>query len=252
VEDLQHIDKVQADITEGTLWPERSLLTIIAPEVVPATERIVEYLSSEYQVPINVVFFRYFEDHGHRYLAQAWLIDQAIAAAPTTSMAAKAKEPWNGRDWYISYGESPGGRAWENAAKYGFVSAGGGDWFSRTIRKPPVGAGVFTHIPKSGYVGVGEVAGEATPFDSAVVEVDGEPVRLADQPLLGTYESAETSGCCPSAGHTPDPERRQSGCRECSPTKTALPSTVTSSHWRTWSGRSTSTTRRCETDATND
>jgi hypothetical protein len=163
-------------------------LTIIASEVDPATERIVEYLSSEYQVPINVVFFRYFEDSGHRYLARTWLLDQAVTAAPKASATSRAKEPWNGRDWYISYGEYTGGRSWDDARQFGFVSAGGGDWFSRTIRNPPVGARVFTHIPKSGYVGVGEVLGEATPFDSATVEIDGEQRKLADLPLVGGYQ----------------------------------------------------------------
>jgi hypothetical protein len=51
-------------------------LTIIASAVNPATERIVEYLVNQYSVPVNVVFFRYFEDEGHRYLARTWLIDQ--------------------------------------------------------------------------------------------------------------------------------------------------------------------------------
>jgi hypothetical protein len=167
--------------------PSGHRMTIIASEVDAATERIVEYLVSEYQVPINVVFFRYFQDHGHQYLARTWLIDQAAVVAPKSSAASKAKEPWNERDWYVSYGEYPGGRAWEDARRYGFVSAGGGEWFSRTIRKPPVGARVFTHIPRSGYVGVGEVIGEAMPFNEATVEVQGIRRELADLPLEGSY-----------------------------------------------------------------
>jgi hypothetical protein len=58
-------------------------LTIIASAVDVATERIVEYLAGEYGVPVNVVFFRYFEDEGHRYLARTWLIDQDRAPEPT-------------------------------------------------------------------------------------------------------------------------------------------------------------------------
>jgi hypothetical protein len=163
-------------------------LTIIASEVDPATERIVEYLSTEYRVPINVVFFRYFEDGGHQYLARTWLIDQARAAAATPPSAARAKEAWNGRDWYVSYGEYPGGRSWDDARQYGFVSAGGADWYSRTIRKPPAGARIFTHIPKAGYVGVGEVIAQASPFDIVTVEVDGQPRKLAELPLVGSYQ----------------------------------------------------------------
>jgi hypothetical protein len=45
--------------------------------------------------------------------------------------------------------------------KYGFISAGGGEWFSRTLKNLPLGARVFASIPKCGYVGVGTVIGEA-------------------------------------------------------------------------------------------
>jgi hypothetical protein len=41
------------------------------------------------------------------------------------------KADWNGQDWYVAFGEDSGHRAWEDASKYGFVSAGGGPWFSR-------------------------------------------------------------------------------------------------------------------------
>lgn len=162
-------------------------LTIIASAVDVATERIVEYLVDEYKVPVNVVFLRYFEDQGHRYLARTWLIDQDRAPEPTGGSTSKAKEPWIGRDWYVSFGEFPDGRRWEDAVKYGFVSAGGGEWYSRSIRKLPPGARIFTHIPKAGYVGVGTVTGEPMPFAEATVDIDGQRRRLADLPLDGNY-----------------------------------------------------------------
>jgi hypothetical protein len=162
-------------------------LTIIASAVDPATERIVEYLVEEYSVPLNVVFFRYFEDEGHRYLARTWLIDQERTPETFGGRTAKSKEVWNGRDWYVSFGEFAGGRSWTDAAKYGFVSAGGGEWYSRSIRKLPIGARIFVHIPKNGYVGVGFVTGDPMPFPEAIVDVDGEQCRLADLPLDGSY-----------------------------------------------------------------
>jgi hypothetical protein len=94
---------------------------------------------------------------------------------------------WNGRDWYVSFGEFPDGRRWEDAVKYGFVSAGGGEWYSRSIRKLPVGARIFTHIPKAGYVGVGIVTGEPMPFAEATVDTKGQQQRLADLALTGNY-----------------------------------------------------------------
>ncbi|MGV9455127.1 endonuclease NucS domain-containing protein [Streptomyces sp. NPDC003635] len=162
-------------------------LTVVAGEVDAATERIVTYLASGYEVPINVLFFRYFEDEGRSYLARTWLIEDAEPAAPVGGSKGQ-REPWNGTDWYVSFGDDDSGdRSWEDAVRYGFVSAGGGDWFSRTLRSLPLGARVFTHIPKSGYVGVGTVSGEPHPFEEAVVSVDGAPRRLAELPVKGRY-----------------------------------------------------------------
>jgi hypothetical protein len=55
-------------------------LTVVASEMDAATERMVTYLSSGYGVPLNVLFFRYFEDDGRSYLARTWLIEDASAA----------------------------------------------------------------------------------------------------------------------------------------------------------------------------
>jgi hypothetical protein len=81
----------------------------------------------------------------------------------------------------------PDDRRWEDAVKYGFVSAGGGEWYSRSIRKLPPGARIFTYIPKAGHVGVGIVTGEPMPFAEATVDIDGQQRRLADLPLDGNY-----------------------------------------------------------------
>lgn len=114
-------------------------LTVVAAEIDAATERIIEYLAA-YTVPINVLFFRYFEDGDRQYLARTLLLDrEQTATAPSTGAANGTKEPWNGIDWYVSFGETSDGRSWNDAAEYGFVSAGGGEWFSRTLRNLPGG-----------------------------------------------------------------------------------------------------------------
>lgn len=165
-------------------------LTVVAGDIDPATERIVAYLS-EFDVPINVVFFRYFDDGERAYLARTWLLDEA-RTPPRKGGTSRggSKEAWNEQDWYVSFGEESGIRNWEDARKYGFVSAGGGDWFSRTLRKLPVDGRVFVCIPSVGYVGVGTVTGEARAFDEAMVTVDGQAVRLAEQPLKAAYAHA--------------------------------------------------------------
>ena len=154
-----------------------------------ATERLVAYLSGGYHVPINVLLLDYFADGDREYLARTWLIDDASVTATRSGAASAAKKQaaWNGHDWYVSFGEEAGGRSWDDARTHGFVSAGGGEWFSRTMRQLPVGARVLTHIPKSGYVAVGEVLAPARPFEDAVVDRDGSEVPLSSLALQGTY-----------------------------------------------------------------
>ncbi len=100
------------------------------------------------------------------------------------------KESWNGQDWYVAFGEEPGGRNWEDARSYGFVSAGGGDFYSRTLRALPIGARIFAHIPQSGYVGVGTVTAEARPYPDVSL-VTGEGIRkMPELDLTGGYVHA--------------------------------------------------------------
>ncbi len=163
-------------------------LTVVASEVDPSTERIITYLNATYGVPINVVLFRYFEDEGRSYLARTWLLSEAQTSSTSASKKSRGrKEEWNGQDWYVSFGDESGSRSWEDGRKYGFVSAGGGAWFTRTLRGLPIGARVFVNIPKTGYVGVGTVTGPATQFKDATIETADGPRRLSDLSLIGQY-----------------------------------------------------------------
>ncbi len=164
-------------------------LTVVASEVDPASARIVEYLA-RFDVPINVMFFRYFTDGDREYLARTWLVDDTRAGTGATGRRAgggSTKEPWNGQDWYVSFGEESSVRSWDDACRYSFVSAGGGRWYSRTMRALPIGARIFACIPGTGYVGVGTVAGEAMSFDDALLTVDGAERKMVDLDLHGMY-----------------------------------------------------------------
>lgn len=164
-------------------------LTIVASSLDSSTERIVDYLNRQFGVPINAVFFNYFEHGGHSYLARTWLVaDSTDKAAPSQPRKPSVMANWNGVDWYVSFGTEGVGRSWEDARAYGFVSAGGGEWYSRTLKSLPVGGRVMTCIPKKGYVGVGEVIGPAVPYEQAAVEINGELVPLQDQRLAGNYQ----------------------------------------------------------------
>src|SRR3954449_13608625 len=59
-------------------------------------------------------------------------------------------------DFYYSAGEGDR-RRWSDMVRHGFISAGGGRWYSRTLRALSPGDRVWAHIPKVGYVGVGVV-----------------------------------------------------------------------------------------------
>lgn len=71
-------------------------------------------------------------------------------------MPTNTKENWNKQDFVVNF-EEKSYRNWNDAVKYGFVAAGGGRWYSRTLNNLFVGARVFCMIPKSGYVGIGIV-----------------------------------------------------------------------------------------------
>lgn len=161
-------------------------LTIVASALDAGSERIVAYLRT-FGVPINAVFFTYLEDDDRRYLARSWLAASADAPTSPGARSTSKRAPWNGVDWYVSFG---GDRAWADARRYGFVSAGGGKFYSQTIRALPEGARVWVNIPGTGYVGVGAVTGPATRFADAAVNIDGSPVRIAEQKLAGAYTHA--------------------------------------------------------------
>ncbi|MBF6218039.1 hypothetical protein IU479_07940 [Nocardia abscessus] len=166
-------------------------MAVVAAEMDDTTERLVSYLATGFNVPINVMFFDYYEDDGRSYLARTWMLDRSTAAgAGQTASSTRRQAPWNGQDWYVNFGEEPVSRNWDDARRYGFVSAGGGKWYSRSLRQVPVGGRIFTYIPKVGYVGLGEVVGEAQPADSAALTVDDVDTPFRELELAAEYRHA--------------------------------------------------------------
>lgn len=159
-------------------------LTVVASALDASSERIVTYLRT-FGVPINAVFFTYIEDDDRRYLARSWLAPSVDAPTATKAKSTAKRAPWNGVDWYVSFG---GDRPWEDARRFGFVSAGGGKFYTQTIRSLPVGAQIWVNVPGTGFVGVGTVLAPAQRFEDVTVQVvGGETVPLASQPLKGSY-----------------------------------------------------------------
>lgn len=181
--------KLEAGFEEafGTSLPEQinqnHELIVVASELDSSTERIINYLSDNYGVPINAVFFRFFHENGHDYLARTWLIDPEEAERKISkSKVKKGTEPWNGRDFYVSLGEGEH-RNWDDCRKYGFVSGGQGKWYSQTLKLLFPGSRVFVNIPKTGYVGVGAVKESAVPVKDFNVTVDGKETPILGAPL---------------------------------------------------------------------
>ncbi len=151
----------------------RHEIVIVAAALDTSSERIVEYLSRR-DVPINVLCFQVFELGSQQLISRAWLMDPARLQASSAGASPDGhSEPWNG-EFYASFGEGDS-RSWDDAVKYGFLSAGGGSWYSKTLSLLPVGARVWVKSPDHGFVGVGRVTGSPLPASAyKVTTPDGE------------------------------------------------------------------------------
>ena len=136
-------------------------IIIVASSLDAPTERIVSYLSN-WDIPINVLCFQVFGPGGGQLLTRSWLLDPAETQVNAVNVSTSSdKEPWNG-EYYCSFGESKS-RSWEDAVKYGFICAGGGSWYSNTLKLLEPGKRIWVNAVGSGYVGVGRITGIATP-----------------------------------------------------------------------------------------
>lgn len=156
------------ELDEETLNQSHQVI-IVAAELDAATERIINYLNAR-DIAINVVFFQVFQHDDEQLLSRAWLIDpgETQAHAATTIKSKGEKEPWNG-EYYVSYGPTTS-RSWEDALQYGFISAGGGSWYTQTLKLLSPGDRVWVNIPKTGYVGVGQVTEGVQPLKGFKVQ----------------------------------------------------------------------------------
>jgi hypothetical protein len=140
-------------------------LLAVASELDESTERIINYLSDEYGAAINVAFFRFFKDGNNEYLSRVWFIDPGEAEIKVIEK--RGTGPWN-FEFYVSFGEEKD-RRWEDARRYGFIAAGGGAWYSRTLDILGVGGRIWVNVPGQGYVGVGIVLEKAKPITEFMI-----------------------------------------------------------------------------------
>jgi hypothetical protein len=187
-------------LDEDTLNQSHQII-LVAAELDPSTERIVAYLNAR-DIAINVLFFRVFQHGDEQLLSRAWLIDpgetQVNAAQTIGSNSGEAREPWNG-EFYVSFGD-PQSRSWDDARRYGFISGGGGSWYSQTLKLLQPDDRIWVKIPGTGYVGVGRVIEPVQPVSTFTVATpEGEKPAMdvlqfgdhyrknADNPELSEY-----------------------------------------------------------------
>jgi len=129
-------------------------MLIVASELDPASRRIVEYLSKEHDVAINTAFFNVFEADGQEWLTTDFLLNQA--EVEERSMR-KVRPPWSG--YYFANAGHGDRRSWVDMAKYGFISAGRGTFYSKRLDQLSPGDKIFAYQKGEGYVGYGIVTG---------------------------------------------------------------------------------------------
>lgn len=129
------------------------------------------------------MFFRHFEDGGQQYITRSWLLDPNIVDEISSNPKVENKmEKWNKQDFVVNFEEN-NLRNWEDAVKYGFIAAGGGRWYSKTLNRLFVGARIFCKIPKSGYVGIGKVTEKVKPIKEITFGLNGMEKKIAELEL---------------------------------------------------------------------
>ncbi len=158
---------------EGIELNSSHQMFIVASELDLSTERIIRYLNDHAGIGINAVFFHAFEDQNNLYLSRAWMIDPTDTQEKAVSVGEKSD--WN-KEFYVSFGHGER-RNWGDAVKYGFISAGNGPWYSRTLNMLKPGDRIWVNIPGTGYVGMGYVTGEMVSLDDLKLST-GESVDV--------------------------------------------------------------------------
>jgi hypothetical protein len=84
-------------------------------------------------------------------------------------------------------------RRWTDAMKHGYISAGGGSWYSNTLHQLEPGDRIWVNVPGQGYVGVGKVLAKAKPItEFTLPNMSGQeqPITevVADTPSVGQPE----------------------------------------------------------------
>lgn len=167
-------------------------LVIVAAASSDSTERIINYLSSHHELNINFLTLRVFADNGNSYISRTWVVAEKDEDEATNPV----RKNWNGH-FYSSFGDGET-RSWDDARKYGFISGGGGEWYSKTLSLLSPGDKVWVNIPQTGYVGFGTAMGTSQPLKSALVYYKNALTPLKDVSLQNAnllHDSSNPQKC---------------------------------------------------------
>lgn len=179
------LKKFKAELDESSV-NQKVKMVIVAAKMDDGTERIIRFLRDTYQVDINILFFRVFQCGSERLISRAWFEEDLEDTVPAE---VSSKGPWNG-EYYVSFGEEEG-RSWDDARKYGFISAGGGPWYTKTLSLLSPGDRVWINIPHTGYVGVGVVTETVQQAKDVVFDYNNALTPMKELPLHGKYFYSE-------------------------------------------------------------
>ena len=186
---VEEIAQLYLSFTAGTETLNDAFLkkmVIVAAKMDDGTERIIRFLRDTYQVDINILFFHVFQCGSERLISRAWFEEDLEDTAPAE---VSSKGPWNG-EYYVSFGEEES-RKWDDARKYGFISAGGGPWYTKTLSLLSPGDRVWVNIPHTGYVGVGVVIETVQQAKAIAFTYDNALTPMKKLQLQGKYFYSE-------------------------------------------------------------
>lgn len=185
--DDRFLAKFSVKLEEETL-NQGHMLVIVASELDASTERIVNYLSDS-KIPINVLFFKFFEDSSSQYLSRVWLIEPEETEVNTAKSSEHGE--WN-NEYYVNFGEGEH-RKWEDALRLGFIAAGGASWYSRTLAYLSPNDRIWVNLPGVGFVGCGIVTSKMVKASEAEFVIEGVTKTLPEIETKGTYYYPERS-----------------------------------------------------------
>lgn len=143
---------------------------VVAASLDEGSARIVKYLNDR-DIAINVLCFQVFAIGVERFLSCAWLIDPAETQVNASAGSKRENEPWNG-ETYANFGHSSE-RSWSEAVAHGFISAGGGSWYTNSFNLLKIDDRIWVKAPGYGFVGVGKV--KSRPQRASEFTIDGRP-----------------------------------------------------------------------------